>query len=239
MHSAPNVSRIGRASFRSQQQNGVHVNKVRISLACNIVLAIAEPIAWLTMVFSRGTAALTAMGLYTLKFFTVLSNLLLGVASLVFAVYLVRYLRRGLIVPKWAHLLKYAATVAVTVTLMTVLLFLGPTMGYAAMFVGVNLWLHLVFPVLGIVEFIFLDTQRGITFKETLFGVVPVLLYGIFYYGNILINGVGERPYTNDWYGFTMFGVQYMPVVLAVMLLATWLLAIIIRAANATVRKRR
>ena len=213
--------------------------EARIALVINVVIAIAEPIAWLTMVFSRGTAALTAMGLYTLKFFTVLSNLLLGVASLVYALYLVRYLRRGLIVPKWAHLLKYAGVVAVTVTLMTVLFFLGPTMGYAAMFAGVNLWLHLVFPVIGIVEFVFLDTQRGLAFKETLFGVVPVLLYGIFYVGNILINGVGVRPYTNDWYGFTMWGVQYMPVVLLVMVLATWLFAIVLRAGNAAVRKRR
>ena len=71
-----------------------------------------------------------------------------------------------------------------------------------------------------------------------LFGVVPVLLYGIFYYGNILLNGVGERPYTNDWYGFTLFGEQLMPLVLAVMLLATWLFALIVRVGNAAVRAR-
>ena len=169
--------------------------------------------------------------------FTVLSNLLLGLASLIYAVYLVRYVRSGRIVPKWAHLLKYAGTVAVTVTLMTVLLFLGPTMGYAAMFAGVNLWLHLVLPVLGIAEFVFLDTQRGISFKESLVGVLPVLVYGAFYYGNILLNGVGEPPYTNDWYGFTLFGEQFMPVVLAVMLLATWVFALAVRAGNAAVRQ--
>ena len=218
--------------------SGRMATTARIALAFNVVIAIAEPIAWLTMVFSRGTAALTAMGLYTLKFFTVLSNLLLGVASLIFALYLVRYLRSGQIVPKWAHLLKFAGTVAVTVTLMTVLLFLGPTMGYPAMFAGVNLWLHLVFPVLGIVEFVFFDTQRGLTFAESLYGVVPVLVYGIFYYGNILINGLGTWPNTNDWYGFALFGEQYMLVVLVVMLLATWLFALAVRAGNAAVRKR-
>ena len=224
---------------RVLKPRGTLATHARIALAINVVVAIAEPIVWLMMALSRGTAALTAMGLYSLKFFTVLSNLLLGLASLIYAVYLVRYVRSGRIVPKWAHLLKYAGTVAVTVTLMTVLLFLGPTMGYAAMFAGVNLWLHLVLPVLGIAEFVFLDTQRGISFKESLVGVLPVLVYGAFYYGNILINGVGTRPYTNDWYGFTMFGVQYMPVVLVVMLLATWVFALAVRAGNGAVRARR
>ena len=74
--------------------------------------------------------------------------------------------------------------------------------------------------------------------KESLVGVLPVLVYGAFYYGNILLNGVGERPYTNDWYGFTLFGEQFMPVVLAVMLLATWVFALAVRAGNAAVRKR-
>ena len=226
------------AGQKESKAIGVTGTKARIALVVNIVIAIAEPAMWLVMALSRGTAALTAMGLYSLKFFTVLSNLLLGVASLIYAVYLVRYLHKGLLVPQWAHRLKFAGTVAVTVTLMTVLLFLGPTLGYAAMFAGVNLWLHLVLPVLGIAEFVFLDTQRSLKFPESLFGVIPVAIYGVFYYGNILINGVGTRPNTNDWYGFTMFGEQFMPVVLVVMLLATWLFAIIVRAANAAVRKR-
>lgn len=211
----------------------------RIALVFDVVIAIAEPVVWFMMASSRGVDALTATGLASLKYFTVLSNLLLGAASLVYAVYMVRYLRGGRIVPQWAKRLKFAATAAVTVTLMTVLLFLGPTMGYAAMFAGVNLWLHLILPVLGIVEFVFFDTQRGLSFKESLFGIVPVALYGVFYVGNILINGVGVQPYINDWYGFTMFGMQFLPVVLLVMALATWVFAIVLRAGNAAVRKCR
>ena len=218
--------------------HGAKAGRARAALAFDVIIAVLEPIVWFMMASSRGIEALTATGLYSLKFFTVLSNLLLGAASLVYAVYLVRYLRSGLIVPKWAHLLKFAGTVAVTVTLMTVLLFLGPTMGYPAMFAGVNLWLHGILPVLGIVEFVFLDTQRGLSFKESLFGVVPVVIYGIFYYGNILVNGVGVRPNTNDWYGFSLLGEQFIPVVLAIMLLATWVFALLVRAGNTAVRKR-
>ena len=202
------------------------------ALAISVFIAVMVPVAWCMLMFSRSDIALTAMGLYSLKYFTVLSNLLLGAASLVYAVCLVRFLRTGARVPHWAFLLKYAGTVATTVTLMTVLLFLGPTMGYPLMFVGANLWLHLIIPVAGIVEFVFFDVQYRLSFKETLVGVVPTLLYGVAYCANILINGVGTYPYTNDWYGFTMWGVQYMPVVLLVILLATWLFAVVIRLGN-------
>ena len=190
------------------------------------------PVAWCMLMFSRSDIALTAMGLYSLKFFTVLSNLLLGAASLAYAVCFARFMRTGARVPHWAYLLKFAGTVATTVTLMTVLLFLGPTLGYPLMFVGGNLWLHLIIPVAGIVEFVFFDVQYSLSFKETLVGVVPTLLYGIAYCANILINGVGTRPYTNDWYGFAIWGLQYMPVVFLVMLLATWLFAVLIRLGN-------
>lgn len=216
----------------------VNSKRLKIALISCVFLAIMEPVAWFMMLFSRSDVALAAMGLGSLKYFTVLSNLLLGLASLVYAICIIRFLRGGARIPSWAHKLKYAATVAVTVTLMTVLLFLGPTLGYPLMFVGANLWFHLILPVLAIVEFIFLDTANELSFKSTLLGVVPTLLYGIVYCGNILMNGVGSGATTNDWYGFTMWGVEFIPVVLLVMLLATWLFAIIIYAANAAVRRR-
>lgn len=217
---------------------GAIVKRAWGSLAVSVFIAVMVPVAWCMMLFSNSAIALTAMGLYSLKFFTVLSNLLVGAASLIYAVYLVRFLRNGTAVPRWAHLLKYAGTVATTVTLMTVLLFLGPTIGYPPMFVGANLWFHLIVPVAAIVGFVFFDTMHSLSFRETLLGVVPTLLYGIVYCANILINGVGQAPYTNDWYGFTMWGVQFMPVVFLVMLLATWLFAIAIRVGNVIVRKR-
>ena len=208
------------------------MNKKAISLACNAFLAIMEPLTWGMMLFSRSELALTAIGLMSLKYFTVLSNLLLGAASLVYGIFLFRTMRSGVQIPVWAHRLKYVATVSVTVTLMTVLLFLGPMLGYIAMFSGVNFWFHLVLPVVGIFDFALLDANKPLAFKETLLGVVPTFLYGIGYCANILLNGVGKWPNTNDWYGFTMWGVEYMPVVLLVMLLATWLFAIALRAAN-------
>ncbi|MBQ3300537.1 MAG: hypothetical protein IJH04_00025 [Eggerthellaceae bacterium] len=214
------------------------MRRERVALALNVFIAVMEPVAWGMMVFSRGAAALTAVGLYSLKYFTVLSNLLLGFASFAYAYCLFKSTRGGKPVLFWAHCLKFVATTAVTVTLMTVLVFLGPRLGYASMFAGANLWFHLVLPVLAIFEFVLLDTSFGLTFRQSLLGVLPTLVYGVFYYGNILLNGVGKWPNTNDWYGFTLFGEQFMPVVMLVMLLLTWVIALVLRAGNAFVRKR-
>lgn len=214
------------------------MGRMRAALVSCLFIAIMEAVAWGMMVFSRSDVPLTAMGLHSLRYFTVLSNLLLGLASLIYAAFIARALRRGAPIPLWAHALKFAATVAVTVTLMTVLLFLGPTMGYAAMFAGANLWLHLVLPVIGIVEFVFFDVSLGLPFAATLLGALPTFLYGLGYWANILMNGLGSGMATNDWYGFATWGVERLPLVLLVMLALSWLFAVAIRAGNAAVRKR-
>ena len=45
-------------------------------------------------------------------------------------------------------------------------------------------------------------------------GAVPVLIYGTFYALNIIINGRGSGPTTNDWYGLAQWGpAMYAPVI--------------------------
>ena len=87
-------------------------------------------------------------------------------------------------------------------------------------------------------EFIFIRRKK-IPFKYTVISAVPTLLYGIGYVANILLNGVGEGHASNDWYGFTLWGLDKMPLVLAIMLLATFLIGLAIRVASNRVALRR
>lgn len=64
-------------------------------LACNAALAVAEPAVWASMALREGGGVLSSAGLESLKYFTVLSNLLLGLASLLCAVCAARSWRRG------------------------------------------------------------------------------------------------------------------------------------------------
>ena len=211
-----------------------------VVIAIDVFIAVMVVVAWAMLVFGAGSERLAANGLESLKYFTVLSNFLLAAASLVHAICQARCLRGAAPdVPRAAHVLKYVATTAVGLTFLTVVLFLGPLFGYPLMFEGGNLWLHLVLPVLAIVELCVLDSPYELGLRDDLVAVVPTLLYGIGYVANILINGVGEGHASNDWYGFTLWGLDKMPLVLAIMLLATFLIGLAIRVASNRVALRR
>ena len=70
---------------------------------------------------------------------------------------------------------------------------------------------------------------RMIPFRWTLYTMIPVLIYGAFYLGNILINGVGVWPDTNDFYGFVNWGLPVGIGIFAVILTATWGIACALR----------
>ena len=167
-------------------------------------------------------------GWHCFKFFTVLSNVFVAIAAFIVLVFNIK----GAIddkfkLPKWAFTIKYVATVSVTVTLMTVTFFLGPYSvalgkGYFNMFAGNNLFMHLLTPLLAIFGFIFCEKTEQFSFKNTFWGLVPVVLYGIVY--TIMVVFVGEaNGGWKDFYGFTFGGHMWViPISICVMLAATY-----------------
>ncbi|MBQ9005242.1 MAG: hypothetical protein IJ092_02590, partial [Atopobiaceae bacterium] len=116
-----------------------------ISMLLNIAIAIISVLAWISVVRGRGDdRSLMAHGLRSLKYYTVLSNLFSGLASALYAAELL--LTHGA-PPQWLLVLKLAGASVVMVTFLTVVLFLGPTMGWTYMFKSGNFWLHLVLPL--------------------------------------------------------------------------------------------
>ena len=197
----------------------------------NLLIAVVIFWAWGSMAFHVGSdGLLTAPGLGSLKYFTVLSNLLQGAVSLAWAGHLLRTLRGGADrVARPLRLLRYAGVVSVTLTFATVLFFLGPVFGYASMFAGVSFWLHLVAPVAAIGDFCLLDREETYVPREALAAMIPMLIYAVGYVANLLINGVGEWPNTNDWYGFARGGVPGAAVSFAVIAAGTWGIALLLR----------
>ena len=133
-----------------------------------------------------------------LRYFTVLSNLLCALAALVVAL-----CRLGGDLPCWAGVLKYVGTAAVTVTLLTVVCFLGPTLGWKLMFTGPDLWLHLVCPVLAIVSLLLWD-KPAMPFGMVFLGFAPVPIYGAMYIYRVLWAPEARR--WKDFYGFNRDG---------------------------------
>ena len=199
----------------------------RISLILNAAVAAAVLYAWATMTFHLDDSGrLSSSGFAALKYFTVLSNLLMGAAAIV---YIVLTLRRGWPLPRWAVRLKLTATAAVGLTFTVVMTFLGPLYGYPAMFAGASLWMHLLVPLAAAADFCLADRSGAVTLRDTFFALLPAGLYGAGYIPNVLIHGVGEWPNTNDWYSFFAFGNAMAVVIFVVLLLVIWGIALLLR----------
>ncbi|MBR0236320.1 MAG: hypothetical protein IJQ37_07680 [Clostridia bacterium] len=146
-------------------------------------------------------------GWSSLRYFTVLSNLFVAAAALVFAVYNVKCaISDEVKYPKWLILIKFTSTVSVTVTLMTVVLFLGPMFvvnghSYFSLFDGNNLFMHLITPVMAIVTFLFFEGMPQIKFKYTFLAIVPTALYSVLYFLKVIV--FEQWP---DFYGFSFGG---------------------------------
>ena len=169
---------------------------------------------WLTSAFGSGRhGALSVEGLQSLRYFTVLSNLLQG--GVCFACLC------GANVGRW----KYVAAVSVALTFFVVLLLLGPAYGYDSMYVGANFWFHLILPILGMVNFLIIDREGTFSLRDSLLTLIPMLAYSLFYVGNLLVNGVRD----NDWYGFAKHGPQSAVSAFLIMLGLNWIIALLMR----------
>ena len=131
------------------------------------------------------------------RYFTVLSNLFCALTALI----LMACELFG-IMPLWAVVLKYMGTVAVTVTFLTVFLYLLPA---SRSLEGLlNTWpeliMHLITPVLAILSFLCFE-KKGLSGWVVLLGLLPVLLYGWLY----LDRAVATKAWP-DIYGFNKNG---------------------------------
>ena len=181
--------------------------KRQLAVAVQILIIIFTACSVGFMFFFSGSGNMRVNRSVIFRYFTVDSNILCAVSC---AVSLVQTLRGRENKSKAPMLLRYAGTAAVTVTMITVLLFLGPLYGYAPMFSRWNLWLHLLGPIFAIISFVWLE--RDGTFpekKHLILPLLPVILYGIVYYIMAVMLGQNQGGWP-DFYGFNMGGRWYL-----------------------------
>ena len=157
----------------------------------------------------------------TFRFFTCQSNVLCAISALIMAISLLAGN-----VPRWVWTLKYIGTAGVTVTMLTVFLFLAPSVGkdwYQVLLKGAsNLFMHLLLPLAAILSFCLLE-NRGMSFLWSLWGMLPVLVYGQHYLYRILRAPEGKQ--WDDFYGFNKQG--KWPLAFGMMLIGTFIVCML------------
>lgn len=159
---------------------------------------------------------LAARGAAALKYFTVLSNILMGVSSVIAAVCLAKGKS-----PLWLTALLLASATSVMVTFLVVALFLSPLVptGYFSLFLRYNFFFHFFIPVMGAFAFVFFEDGRRLRFRANLLSIVPVALYAVYYIVPIMLTAApdGTVDRSRDWYYFFVYGTKSLvPVVLII-----------------------
>lgn len=139
-------------------------------------------------------------GFAMLRFYTVLSNIIGLVAAGTLAAVQLFALLAGKRVPYFARMLKYIATVCLTLTFLVVVCILAPAGGAAGfrhMFLdGAFLFQHLLCPVLCFVSFCFLEGKPALGRKAVSAALVPTVLYAaVIYPLNIFRVIAGPYPF--------------------------------------------
>ncbi len=185
--------------------------------------------AWFSMMF-RGEGSLQQTGLGSLKYFTVDSNLLMGIAALGLLLEDAAVLQgRKDEVSAGAVRLCYAGTVSVALTFLVTVLFLTRIYGLWVLFVGANFWMHMVVPLLSVFMFAVLVHDHRLNRRDTAVSLIPLGIYSVYYVGMILKYGL-EDPRT-DWYFFCFAGIQTLPLVLIIIFLVTLGTSLLLRKA--------
>ncbi|MCQ2512394.1 MAG: hypothetical protein MJ092_03300 [Lachnospiraceae bacterium] len=164
-----------------------------------------------TMVYSLvvfftgiGDGNMAVHGTRCFMFFTIDSNLLMALASIVSIICLIKQLKDNRYVfPKSVTVFNLIATAGVTITFLVVLCFLGPISGYLPMYAGTNLFMHALNPIAAIILYMFLQTDNRMTLKNNIFGIITTIVYGTVY--AVMVIFIGAR--NGGWYDFYHFNI--------------------------------
>ena len=173
-------------------------------------------------------------GIHSFRFFTVLSNFFVAIVAVIVIVRDIKNLvHDSYDYPTWLITLKHVATTAVTITFLTVLLFLAPSFaiagkGYFTLLLGTHCYMHVLNPVLAILSYVFFESRHNINLKQSLYGLLPVAIYAAIYTTMVVFVGEANGGWP-DFYNFTFGGHNWViPISATVMLAANFIISLLL-----------
>ena len=184
----------------------------------------------------------TYFGPLSFTYFTTLSNIFITIILLIFLIKEIydNMKKKELIYPNILYIIKFLATISITLTFVVFLTLLAPTIegGFLYAYLGNgagSLCVHFITPILAILDFIFFDNEYQSKKSHAIYAIIPPLLYVLFV---IILSNNGIRwgtmyaPYNflnyhakTGWFGFNLsilgwetlgIGVFYMIILLSI-----------------------
>ncbi len=215
--------------------------KMKISFCINILISIMMINAIIMSImgfkFMYGyepSSEITGVSIFS--YYTVQSNIFMGIISFIFANREYMILRgRKRDIPLVYYILKMVATISVSLTFFVVFAYLGfiTKGGHLPLLRNSNLFFHLIIPIVSILNYVIFEKTNIIKFKHIFYGLLPTFLYEIYYTINLLVNMKnGSVSLRNDWYSFAQNGLLRTILVVPMMLWITFCLSLIIWKLN-------
>lgn len=213
------------------------MKKLKVSLVINILIVLM--VLFATIVMFTGykfmhvhEIVLESTGFGVFKYFTVQSNVFMGIVALIFAIKEIELLKGKIKkIEKKFYILKLLATSAVGLTFVTVFTYLGAIVdgGILTLLMNSSLFFHCIVPLFSIITFIFFENTKDIRFKEVFYGLLPTFIYGLYYLTNVLIHAEnGKVSPTYDWYYFVYYGVWTAVISIPIIFLITYLISLLL-----------
>ncbi len=207
--------------------------KKKLSLIINIIIFILTVFASFIMFtgikITHGAEPIletTKLGMF--KFFTVDSNLFMGIIALLFII-------KNKSITKNMYRLKLMSTTSVTITLLVVLAYLAPISegGLISMLQNSNMFFHLMIPVLSIINFTIFEKTEKLKMKDTLYGLIPTMIYELFYILNLIIHIENKKVSPiDDWYWFAQNGIIQAIITAITLIITTYIITLILWKLN-------
>ena len=211
------------------------MKKIRLSIIVNVIIFLFVLFGLICMFFDihfmSDNQMLSADKIEMFKFFTVDSNILMGIASLFYCFDARNVLWENK--NKNSHfvsLLKLMGTVGVSLTFLVTAFFLAPTSQYPFWFFyqNSNLFFHFIVPVLSVVSLIFFEKKHSFHFFDTFLGILPIFIYSIFYIINVFLHiQNGNVSFQYDFYGFLRGGLNTIGFVIMIVYFISYFMSLV------------
>ena len=202
-----------------------------INVAIVIMVAFSLYAMYVGFNFMGKKGEMEALGNEMFRYFTIDSNILMGICSLVMAI------AETMVILGYSNELspviytvKLMGTSAVMLTLLVTTFFLVPQFkNPIVLFYNSNLFFHAVVPILAFVSFVFVENGINLPLSSSIIGALPTMIYAVYYVEEIyrhLDNGRVDKYY--DFYNFTGGKKEMIPVSATVVIVISYLISLMV-----------